>query len=558
MWIKTRFLEKNSTITSYILVSLSLIFWIYYLLNSKIIIGSLGLYNGINPAFFLGVAILVLSMLITIEYNVDNKCLLFLHYSLITLFFWSIQLSLEKTPRFVFQYRNFGYIDSVLNTGYVDSQRISYLNWPGSQILASIIIQLSNLNILSFILYSPKILDFLFLPVLYLIYKLLLQDDKETWIGLTFNSVAFLGSGYYLAGSLGAYCMLTVITTLFLLRYKKDKISRYKIIIVLIFFTIINSHLLSSFELMILIMVFYGAKIIYKKIYPYLFKDTFPSDEISFSLNSAILLGTLIAARHLYLYYEWTFANFSNFYGRLFDVADTIQSSYNLGYSGSAEHSLVVNIRILFVLIVMALSFSGTCVSLYTLYKRKYENLFIELAPGVWIFGCFITAFAIPYTGEALTRAFGYSQLALYILVAKNIKSKKMYTVLAILMLILPVFSIICAYGNEQDDYVPLSETKGVEFLHSNSVNNSNVAIVKERIWAMKDNPKLELRTFERVEDFYKKPYQYASYNKREIDGFNFVLGEINSTKLLSFSESNINNKIYENSIVNLYERVKK
>jgi hypothetical protein len=564
MWDKTIVLKKNSTKISYIFISLSLIFWIYYLLNSKMIIGSLGLFNGIHPFFFISTAILILSMLITISFNIKNKYLLLLHYSLITLFFWSINISIEKTPRFVFQYLNFGYIDSILNTGYVDSDRISYLIWPGSHILAAFIIQLSNLDIFNFITLSPQILNIFLFPVYYLLFKLLLQNEKEIWICLAFNSVSFLGTGYYLPGSFGAYCILLVIIVLLLLDYKNNNLSRYNIIIVLLLLALINYHLLSSFELMILIMVFYAGK----KIYFRMLKETFLSEKISFSsnspmsekisfpLNSVMLLGVLIAARHFYLYYRWTSQNFATFFGRLFDVADTIQSSYVLGYSGSVEHSMVVNIRILFVLIIIALSMSGFGISLYSLYKRKHRNLFVEFIPVIWIFGCLITAFSIPYTGEALTRAFGYSTLPLYVLIAKNIRSKKTFAILAILMLIFPVLSIICAYGNEQDDYVPLSEIRGVEFLHYTSSNHSNVAIIKERVWPLIDDQKLELRTFE-LDDFYKKPYQYASYNKREIEGYNFILGDLNSTKLLSFCESNINNKIYGNSIVNLYERVK-
>lgn len=540
----------NARQISLLLISISTILWSVSMLFSKMEIGSYGLIHGINPLFFVSMSILILSFFITIQKNIKDNFLLVLHLSLIIIFYASITVLIEGTPRFPYNFETSKSVDYILQYGHSNSEIIHYQTWPGMFYFGAIESLLTNISPVNSLLIIPLIFIIPNTLMGFLLFSTFL-NKKETWTAILLANALIFGAPIYLLPGVISGMMVSYALLLFF-RFEvfNDRASISSRTIFIIFcMAAVASHFLSTMYLLFALLFMSGLLFIFKH-------------KID---RKFILVFVLIAAFQVYVAGSYAMDQIGGSVLTALDLEKTVNDVAGMAFGGSEEHQNVVYVRIISMLLLVILAALGFFYEILIKKKWSLKNLTLP----VWFGANTSLTLITSYSGEILSRTFAQSMSILQMLSAKLIYNKKLSIVLLIILLISPPISIVNAYGNELIDYVSPAEITGANFLFDHSNNSSIVISFQPRTLGMKYSDKLEnwntlsgltqeVDISQKVENMnlqYIKMYNnfYVLVGIRDMESYEFGRNKVNLDNIRILETGNISDRIYDNKEFILY-----
>jgi len=526
---------------SILLYSLSIMLWSYSIFTAELKIGSYGLIDSVNPIFFVATLFLTISFLLILKYYPKSKILalqIFTFYVILYL----LPILLEGTPRFTYSYLTYGYTDYIVRHGHVNTKLLPYQNWPGIMYLGSVLSIVPKLDGIQILALYPIIIKLLSLIFVYWILSALSTDYETPWIGtLIYLLGDWIGQGLYVPASLaGVFNSLSLALILLILFKRKRYSYQWAIILVILFFSLVISHLLTSIIMLVSLFVLF----ILTKIY-----------NLTPKLNTLVMIfSTILLVWLIYPVGDFFSHNLSGFVARMLDIWSIISETERTTVGMGSEHTKVMYIKMLYTVSFSALAALGI---LHSICNHKLRKSFSTIVPLVIItsYSVIVPLIVGPYSGEIISRAFGYTTPLLAFFIARNWNTKFFAISIILFLIIAPPLFVISAYGNEKLDYVSPSEIAGVNYYYEMSKPKEPIYSLSERIWRFKYIEEtrwkqLNIKLLNGHELFVQKGY--VAYYDRDIEGYIFLKGKIDYEKIKNTLNNNLN-KIYSSGSFDLF-----
>lgn len=528
-----------------LLIVISLLFYILFIFDARqkeLDLGGLGLISSLPITYFFAAILVTISFLVTLHYDGKNKIFLYFELLLYICILYLPPILLEGTPRFNSVFMIGGEIDYIIRNSFLNPLLIRYHNWPGADIFGSIVIYFTGAKITSIFLYTPLITQIIYLPILLAIFNEILDTDKKIFMSLwLFYTMNWLNQDYFAPQNMAFlfYLLILFILIKYVLQSDKKQFGQ-RVCVVLLIISLVVSHILTTFTLMLNIIVIY----IFSKYKQKINMNIFPlllTVFIAWQFYGArFILPKLISKIKDALYIELT-----------------VHSTSNLITRGSLEHNLVTNIRMDYAILFVVIAFTGF---FYSYIIRKHKT---DISKTMLLFGLStIPLLSIGgYGGEIIIRILLFSLIPLIFFGVQNMDNKHLSLFLMVFLVISPVFHIIGHYGNETVDYTAPGDIKGTEFLISHASPRSDIISLKDRI-----------SEFKNYEDFFHyfeyndvnrkiKKYRgetlqrYLMITRRSYEYHNFLAKDTRFEDLLvNISKPGNYIKIYSNNNFNLFK----
>jgi hypothetical protein len=529
-----------------ILLSISVILWAVSILFTNLQIGDYGLVFSLNPIFYVSIFIITISFFYCIKKDQDNFTLV-LHLIFLALIFLSIPIAIEKTPRFTYNYLSAGNIDYILQNGYSNPAHIAYQSWPGIFYLGTILTYITSISPIELILYVPIILSIISIPLGFLLARSLLKNKKEAWAFLLIGLLIFFGSAIYFVPGVLAGFLATILIYLLIKHELLGKNSYgFMFAFIIICVSMVVSHWLTSMNTLIVLAILILLNFILTRNTTKFFNQ----------ISIAIFAFATICVWQIYMTDNYSLSIFISTINGMLNEQTNLQNTYSavqsMGFSGSAAHSSVVYVHYFAAFILVALAMTGLLQELISDRKISIKNYILAL----WLLSNTLLILITAYSGEILSRVFSASEIILNMFAAKNINNKFLSILLISALLIFPALSIINAYGDEYNDYVPTNEISGSNFLYERSVEGSNINSLNVRLWVSQYSDNLTWNELDPDYDEWNISYpgiNYVLISTTDIQSFEFMYGTVNTDELASISNYSNYNKIYENKNNNGY-----
>jgi len=502
------------------IISGSYFIFVFSLFNHILDVETFNLVLNINLLFILSLLInsvlIVLYVMNKIKYHISLSIFLIIiqmNFSLIII---------DKLPSFTYQYLSFGYTDFVLRHHRIDPSTLSYQNWPGIMFLMSnsiIIMDMKFYNILIIYQIYMKIVSIL--AIFYILKQFKFSKNSIVLILSIYIIGEWTAKFYATPPSFGS--ILLLFSLIILLKNKKDE--KMTIIFIILSSSLIISHLLSS---LVFLSIMIGYLLFQKyKIRKRSFRNYIPIYSILLIIFNVIIISDFFKN------------NFSLFIENLFNLTSIFKSTETSTINVGELYSNMMKIKIFTTLIYSFMAFMGILIS----FKHFKKNLKIFLIlSSILILPIFVGA----YSGEIVSRVFGYSSVFLAIYFVFVFRRKYFKYLVIILIFILPIFSYVSSYGNYQYDRVSNQEINGCEYIWDYSNTSINITVISERIIKSRyiENVNIEQYDFEEGEMEYNSlKNSYLTVNDRDIEG---------SEYLFNLDYHDLNEKLdrYENDMI--------
>lgn len=539
---------------SLLLYALAILMASVSLLFSQLDSGTYGLFHGLSPAYFVGLALLTISFLLAVRYAIAGRLFLFAQLLTFTVLLYFVAAFMEGTARFPYVYNVYGYTDFILQNGAIDTL-YTYQCWPAQQILGAASVLVADINPTSLLLGYPMFILLITMPVVYLVLANLLEDRRLVWIGLWLYTVAgWVNQAYYTSHSYGYFMLLMIVLVMLAVVFRKMRepdrpmLSMAFALLVLVG-AIVIGHLLSSLIALACLAC----------VYLLLRVKRMPS----YGLALPILLAAIIA---LWLY---------NPTGYLSDYRlnsseepppgqtspqpstpsqlweESASSAFRLG----SEHANVMRAKLAYTSLYSALALAGLIVMLW---RQRFSLR--ALLIGALILGILSSLIVGSYSGEIMSRVYGYALPFLSALAVWNLRHRWMAPVLIGFMLVAPTLFVVSAYGNEKFDYVSAAEIRGVEHFGDHTQGGVHIHSLLERAWLMED---IETRRWKPLSvEAAESPIgteeetSYLLLGERDMTGMTFLYGDPGLEKLEDVRTSSYYGQVYSSQDFDLFMRM--
>jgi hypothetical protein len=527
---------------SYIIFIISIFSWCFFIINAKLNIGPFGLYDSMNGYFFLSIYLLIFSILTLLKYNSRSQFFIVQIFYLFLILYFSPYL-LEKTASFTYSYLTYGYMDYITRTGHLNAALLPYQNWPGIMILGNVLTLTTNLDRNVFLIFYSLSIKIISLMFVYLIYLALAEDNITARLGLLIFLIGdWTAHQYFTPPSLAITIYFTILSIIFLLAFRNKKYTpAYSIIIIILASAIITSHLLSSVATISFLLII----LIFTKINKLL-------DLGNFVLLSCILL----LAWNIIQVGGYFTSNMARAFERFLDINSVVEATEQSSLGMGLMHTEIMYIKIFYLAIFSILAAIGILLSIVDEKKRKSSSTIILL--GLLFVNTIITPLIVgPYSGEILSRVFGYDAIILAFFIARN-WNVQIYNLLILLFLLMaPFLFVISSYGNESLDYVSPNEIAGLDFYYSKSSNNERVHVLSQRIWSSRQIEEhrwtpLIIKNINNTSLFSQENGGYVVLDDRSVEGYSFLIGD-SKEKLIGLHLSNYFDHIYSSGGLKLF-----
>ena len=333
-----------------------------------------GLYELMPITFFVAGMILSIAFVINLYYLKDAKLMGAIFVFLI-IYLYLTPTIVYDVPRFKTVYKHNGYVDYIMRHHHINpaEERIvnGYHCWPHAWILGDYLFTLFGNDYHLFIIeIFPTLYEMMFLPMLYLMSKIMTKDNfKITWLSVwgyyVFN---WINQDYY---SAQFFAYIIVFAVSYILLFMKEHNYKMKLAIILFLFMLSGYHPMTPL-LYIVILSLIG--IIYPK------KRNIVAYCILLSLISLIVWNTFIAIS----YYESKIADVMN------NVKQTASGDVGVKQIGKArklENTNDIYIATARRLAVALTEFPAmlyvicdSIIKLHNLLKNRYRQFFINLS----------------------------------------------------------------------------------------------------------------------------------------------------------------------------------
>ena len=437
-------IARFCSLAAWILLSISV------LLFKDIRFGRFGLIHDLPLLYFVSLFFSLSSGFITMGIKHEKRILQFLNLIFLLTALWLVPTLFEGTPRFASAYKAIGFVEYIYREGKLNSSNweLFYHNWPGFSIFASVLWMFTGPDVIyPIVLYYPFVLHLIMLPVLYLIFKHtpIGCNAPNGWYlaGVVYFIANFVNQDYFSPQSF-AYYLLSIIILLLLERKKWlkncNRAVGYKIILMLLFVTIVISHILSSLVVLTMFGVFCAFE-----------KTTFKT-MLLFSII-VMLAWTIYGAG---VYFD---THTSMIIKDIFMLEKAWNANIGNRIKGSPEHIVVNKIRFFYASSFAFIGFIGVISSVKKLEKETLLDLVKVSVVSICVTGAFV------YGGESFMRTYLLMLIPMSIFWMGYLCEKKLLPLLLSLCIMALPFHLIAHYGNEEVDYVDIGIIQASDFL---------------------------------------------------------------------------------------------
>jgi hypothetical protein len=459
--------ESLKAVVPPLLLSLALATWTYAIWRSHLSIGSYGLVHSLPLPFFAAMALLSVSFALAVLWARSARHLQTLHVVALVAFVHLTPIILEGTPRFPYIYESYGYADYLVRNGHLDLS-LTYHNWPALHLINAAIVQVSNIEPTTLLLWSSLVIHAISLLGLAFASRVLSETEEETWLALWIAILFTASGGYHVPGVMASLFMIVALSLVSIECLRKAHSGRsslgYQVALLVLLVAIVPTHLLRSAALVISLALGYLVARM--------------TGTRTGRLNTATFLAICVACWMLYVAVSLTASLLPRILGEILSLDTVATQTGELALQGSAQHTAVVMVR-------LGYSAALSLLAALTIARRLWTTRRLEIEwalPAAWVAGAASTVLLTAYSGEILGRALGLAFFPLVILASKQLASTR-WPVFATLVLIAGVLYPINAWGNEQVDYVPESEIAAVQFFYCSRPLECGLVTYPTRIW---------------------------------------------------------------------------
>lgn len=176
----------------------------------------LGLVSVFSPFTLLVLVVLMVSFCGCLQRPRLRPLILLLHLCLLIFMLYGVTSLIEEAPRFSVLYRHAGYTEYIVRTGTVDPSLDAYFNWTGFFILSAFVTRsMSYPSILSFAGWAPVFFNLIYLAPLHLLFSTFTTNKRLVWLALWFFCLTnWIGQDYYSPQGLDFFLYLVIIAAL--------------------------------------------------------------------------------------------------------------------------------------------------------------------------------------------------------------------------------------------------------------------------------------------------------------------------------------------------------
>ena len=359
---------------------------------------------------------------------------------------------IEGTARFATSYSNYRAVDYITQNGQIASNIMWVHNWPSFSILVSIFAQITAIPGQFILLLYPTIFNILLLVPLFVFFRSIL-DFRMTWIAVWFVFLGnWVGQDYFSMQSLAFLVFVLILFLIFKSMNQQMRGRQWGIVLFLLFFYIVSSHLLTSLAILCIVLVLYLSKYLARPALLFSFVAIVAGWAVFDAINylSGNLVSNLKQALNLSTIFQ------SNVSNRL--------------AAGGVSHVLASQVRVAYSVAIIAFAFLG----IILLWRSKRIGTTEKRVLAILVsFSLLLLDFS--YGGELFMRLYMFSLIPLAYFAAMAMLKYKSVLVVGILlfMVVAPSLIMIAHYGNEKIDYTPNSELQGANFLFSTTTQGN-------------------------------------------------------------------------------------
>ncbi len=488
----------------------TLLFWLLSLRGISLQrMNDLGLISVFPPTTILALAIMMISFCVSLHQAQLRTPILLLHVCLLIFMLYGVTTLIEEAPRFSVVYRHAGYTEYIMRTGTIDPNLDAYFNWPTFFIASAFLTRIIGYpDILGYAVWAPVFLNLMYLAPLFTILNAFTANKRLVWLAIWFFYLTnWIGQDYYSPQGLNFFLYLVIIAIL--LRWFKipaqgrhprrgnarsrllsliqrsynwltapepgiapaqPGLRRALLAITLIIFAfVVSSHPLTPFFALASV----AALVIFRRCTPFWLP---------------VVMAIMTAAWILLMTRAFLASHLSWVTGGIGQLLSTYVSNVGSHISGSPEHTLIAELRLLATAAVWGLALVG-CIWRARQGCRDANAILLAIAP-------FPLLIVQPYGGEMLLRIylFALPPMAFFAaslfyperiasgqqsasnahplraLAARQSRlfaaSRWKVAFTAGISILLLIGFLFTRYGNERQDYMTYAEVAGVQQLY--------------------------------------------------------------------------------------------
>lgn len=447
----------------------------------------LGLASVLPPSVLLLLFALTASFALALTRRPLTALVPMCHIVVLIVMLYGVTAVLEAEPRFTTTWRHVGIVDHIARTGSVDPNIDAYFSWPGFFSLGGVLTKGAGLeSALSIAAWAPLVFNLLFLAPLVVIFRWATSDERVVWLGVfAFYSLNWVGQDYFAPQAIGFALWLAILAILLhtftprgtpldrpasfgavfgrvveAVRRPKDaageraalpaqvKVRRAGLVVVVIVIdaAVVAGHQLTPVPILLAVIGLVALARMEVRRLP-------------------VVLTVLLAAWISYMTTRYLIGHLDVLVKPVGAVGENVNQGVSSRIAGSADHQLVVRLRVISSAGIWLLAAAGL------LRRLRARN--VDIAIGVIAASPFVLPVLQPYGGEMLLRVFLFALPAVAFLIAglafPSVSHRAGWPTTAAIVLVgctmLAIFQYT-RYGNERLDHFTVGDVAAAEALY--------------------------------------------------------------------------------------------
>jgi len=455
-WLKTASSRYPIGQVSLLLTLASLILWAYSLTQAEFEIGFFGLINSFPVIFFLSLVVLAAaSFILWVSPEKHGKLLCFqtcLFILQLWLSAWVIS-GLHSNPFQVANhpYAHYNNTHYILINGHLRPDMGAYHAWPATWLDSTALIEVLGIKDPDFLIaITPIVMQFLFLPLVYLFLRNTLGKGNRCWAGVwLFYLGNWVTATYLGAQTMGVFLFLFLLALMSVVMAKNTITMTFErsFVTIITLASLTITHGLGALAGLIVCLALYFTRHLR-------------------SWNLTALFAVFIGSWMLYMAFGYFAANLDVFIRMAFRVGDTVQLSVVQPFQQtSAAHQAVIRVRLITIGVLSLIALAG-----FFFGRKKNFNTDIAIIAMSVGFIALTASMAGIYWSEVPQRAFTFLALPVGYFGVKLLDRKATALFFGILLLLLLPLYFISAYGNVPTDRISPGDIAGQHFFGAKTI----------------------------------------------------------------------------------------
>jgi hypothetical protein len=450
-------------------------------------ISDLGIVPALPAGAFAALAIVTAGFAVALRRPVPSTPLVLLHLVAIVVMLHGTTTLIDPEPAFNVVWRHAGVTDFVLSTGRVDPSIDAYFNWPGFFFLTGLATRAAGLDsALGLSGWAPVVFELTYLPGLVVIARTFTTDRRLSWVAVWLFYVTNWVGQDYLSPQAMAYVLYLAVVAIVLtcftrtaapelgrlrargasllvrVRARRPGIALHEppagetitprqrgalvLVCTVLIAAAVGSHQLTPWMLLASLVLLVGLRRCTARGLPVI------------TLVLLVVWMTYLAAAYLN-------GHLKPLLGQTLDVQGAVAANVSGRLQGSANHLLVVRLRLVMTALIWGLAVVGAVRGLRRGWATP-SHAILALAPAA-------LAVLQPYGGEMLMRVYLFSlpfaacYAAIAITPSPAWRGWWVSSVLAVAGLVLVGGFLFTRYGNERTTLFTSAEVRAVDHLYA-------------------------------------------------------------------------------------------